>query len=789
MTSSRLGTTVALALVVSCAPARRAERPEPVRPPNPGSLYRRAGADWQAGRSERALLALTRLLAWYPDHLDGQRALAELLVAEHGADGAVGFLQERAAVHPGELGAAFALAQALARTGDEERLKLARTTLQAHAGEEAPPEVLQALADVLAALDDLDGATELLARLSAQRELADDPEGVVRAQLQAGRYHHLAGRFDAARASLTRAEAQARAADDPDGQLDSLHARGALDQSLGRLGDALAAFDQAAALAEAAGKTRALATALVNRAEVLASRYRDEEARQALDQAVGVAVSAGDGALEGRVRTRLARFELEAGRPVDAAHELERGIRALESTDAWDAFADALALLGRVQATIGNPTGTEEAFSEAVRVRRAIAEGGGAGVPLARTLVEWAEALAPFDPRAPRALFEQALDAATAAGSPTLSARALRGLAHVALRTGNTQDVAGSLDRLAALGPGAPGLEAELFAAGSDPSRAIAAAEAAVSDAWDVRPVDLPVRFGLLTGLYLRRAGDGDAERAWAAVVAGATALFAARLELQRVRPARGIAPEELAEWDRLAAALRAADLLLEEPLSPSALAAWQARRRDILRRRGAWRTRVAEHHPAWAGLVLPRVAFRTARPVPPPKGVAHVTVLPGEGGAVAFVAGAAGLQVRPLPPDRPLWETLAVDLKGVRRVVISPAPGLADLRWAAPGAGQGRPQELVLRPALAPEVVPRPAWEQADKPAEPARTISDPAAADLAELLAADLAGAAVVLVLPTPEVPGPGVDALARAALYAGAGEVQVRLPAQEQPVLRFR
>jgi len=778
---------LAASLAVACAP-RPAVRPDPgPKAPSPDGLYRRASADWDAGRPERALLGLQRLLAWYPDHLTAQQALVGMLGAQHGVEAIVEFLRDRAQVHAGSLGPTFALAHALAQVGDEAGLREAHGLLAKAGGEEAPPEVLRTLADLAAALDDLDGATAILERLAIQRGRAGDDSAQIEALLQAGRYHHIAGRFERAlsttRAAANRAREHGKAA----AEVRSLHALGALYQSLGRLGDALATFDASVARAAQAKLVPAHATALVNRAEVLASRLDETGARKSLDQAVELALGAGDPALEGKVRTRLARFELRLGRPEPAMEQLNQATRALGESDAWDALAEALELAGDILQAAGDLAETAAARAEAVRIRSAIAEADGPAVPLARALLALGRTLVDGgDIESARTAFEEAATVAKGGGSPVLEHAALEGVVLTDLRAANVEDLGMSMDRLAKRGEPDPWLAAEFHAATGRIEPAVAAAERAIGTCCHLPAGDLAVRFGLLLGLYVTRSAEGDAERAWATALAGATATSAGRLADHGVRIRHGIDPELLAEANALEAATTAADLMLEEPLTASSRKAWASRRDDLATRRTRWRTRVAEHHPAWAGLNLPRVVFEQAGRLAVPKKTARIILVDGEGALMTLVATAAGIRVLPLPLEAPLWDTLAPLLKGVREVVLSPPPGRADVDWGALPAGgkpAGERYRLSLRPALADAALPDAAGGKAAH-AGAELTLTDP---DAAALVGQDLLGAKLDLRMTQHPARGARVDLLVRVALFAGAAEVRVTLG--EGGVLRYR
>ena len=109
-------------------------------------------------------------MAHHPHHLEGQRALAEILLGKEGPETALAFLRERAAARPEETGPRFALGYALGRSGEPDQMREGRDLLTPLARDDGQALTLEVLSDLIAAMDNPRGASALAEQAARVRQ-------------------------------------------------------------------------------------------------------------------------------------------------------------------------------------------------------------------------------------------------------------------------------------------------------------------------------------------------------------------------------------------------------------------------------------------------------------------------------------------------------------------------------------------------------------------------------------------------------------------------------------------
>jgi tetratricopeptide (TPR) repeat protein len=641
-------------------------------------------------------------------------------------------------------------------------------------GDQAPAVVIEVLSDLIASLDRPVPAAALAEQAARARRRASEFDDELANLLKAGHYLHLAGEWDKAREALGRALRQAQVVHSLLGQVRASQALGAAEQSLGRLASASAHYAQSVAAAETLGHAGPLVSSLVNQAELFELRRAHRQADEALETAAGHAAQSP--LLAAEVRLRRAKLLAGRGESEAALEELSAAVETLKEEQAWQSIAEALAAAGRIHLDNGNWRDAVTEFAQAASVWAAVLEQGGDPADLARAKAEMAEAL--LDGGAVEdasGLFREARALAEEAGHRPLVLRAERGGLMCDLRLGAPDDIALALDRARVVDD--PWVISEALVGLGDWEAARESAVAALAPEEDPPLERLPIRYALLVAVLLN---NEDILGAWNAYIAGTVAQFQERLRGAGIGPARppgGLSEALLETMTSLDARVAAADALLDQPLTPSVHALWRQRRRDLGARRHAWALDLAAARPAWASLLLHQAA--PAAPGKPPAGEAWIAVLPGETEALAFVHSEGGLVAERLPAltdeaaGRKFWERVREVAPGATRFVLSPPPELVHLPWhELPGAPPA--SQLRYRPAAAPRAKPR----DPDSPPPPDLP-TDVLAVDMPTLLAAHLHGTTVVFDVPGDPSAVPALDAVIRAALYAGADAVKVRLP----------
>lgn len=773
--SQRPGALLAgLGAILCAAACATATLPTPVPAPDAESLWRRAIGDWERGDDGGALQGIQKLLAYHPDHLEGQRALAEMLLGAHEEAEALAFLRDRSAARPDRVGPRFALGYALGLTGDPSQMSEARLVLVRLAESSGAAVILEVLSDLLAALDDPVAAAGMAERAAGARRLAGQLDEELDAWLKTGRYLYLAGRWDEADAALGKALSQAEAAGSRPGVRRAYQALGSAAQSRGRL--TLAASHFQAALKAGGGAAGGLDLSLrVNIAELHELRGDRQAADRVFDDLLAAPAEIPE--LGAEIRVRRARILADRGDDGGALNELSAAVEVLKAEQAWQRIADALTLAGRVHLDAGRWRDAVTELAQAASVWAAAVEQGANPAGLARAKLRLGEALLDGGvvPDAAE-LFRDARALAEEAGHQPLLRRAERGGLLCDLRMGTPDDLKLAVDRAQELGD--PWVIAEALVGVGDWAAALASAHATLAPETDPELADLPVRYALLVAVLLN---NGDAQGAWGAYRAGTVAQLAERLRgagVSALRPPGEASAELLTRIQSVGAEVQAAEALLDEPLTPSVEALWRGRRRELGVRRRALSEELAAGRPAWASLLLHHAAPDHPS-LPDSPGVAWVSVLPGEHEALAFISTTYGVTAERLPAltdgaaADAFWPLVKAASSQAQRFVLSPPPELTHLAWHRLQGAPAR-ANLTYRPSAAPLAKPRSATPGA-APSLP----SDPRAVDLPELLAAHLHGITPEFDAPQDPQAAPALDAVIRACLYAGADGVVVRTP----------
>ena len=766
----------AVILAAGCATAPSPPDPE-LRPPPPDaeSLWGRAIGDWEQGDDESALQGIQKLLAHYPEHLEGQRALVEMLLGTHGEPEALSFLRERAAARPEHAGPRFALGYALGRTGDTALMQEGRAVLAPIARDQGAALVLEVLSDLVAALDAPVPAAALAEQAARARRRESEFDQEFANLMKAGRYLHLAGEWVKARQTLDKALRQAEVVHSGLGAVRAQQALGASAQSLGQLEEATTHFQAAVRAVNDLGHAGPRVTAMINLAELyeLQGDQRSEADRIFSELASHAAEIP---QLHAEVRLRRARVLVGRGEGDLALEELSAAVETLRKEQAWQQIAKALALAGRIHLEAGRWQEAVTELAQAAQVWAAAVEQGADPSGLARAKIELGEALLDGGQVADAAeLLREARALAAEAGHGPLTRRAERGGIRCDLRMGTPDDIKLALDRARAVDD--PWTTAEALVGLGDWVAAEAPARAALDPSRDPPTAELPVRYALLVAVMLN---TGDAGAAWAAYRAGTVAQLEDRLRsagISPVRPPGGLSPALTRRFASVRAQIQAADSLLDQPLTPSVDKVWRNRRKDLGVRRHRLVQELAAARPAWASLLMHQAQAAPDRPDQP--GVAWISVLPGEREALGFIATTEGVVAERLPAltdqeaGREFWKRIRAASGDARTFVLSPPPELVHLAWhdleGAPPAKNVR-----YRPSAVPLAKP-----PAGAPAAPLKLPADPLAVDLPTLLAGHLHGTTPEFDAPMDSTEVPALDAVIRAALYAGADAVKVRTP----------